>query len=83
VVRVPAPFPLPPIPMRLPRWGGEEGVDVEEQEPEVDNSFIKKMRDQGFDENLIHMGLKVANNHSRTRSDALRIGENYIREMAK
>ena len=89
--RIPAPFPLPPFPMKLPergdfRGGGEDEEDEDEEEEKKqphDVEFISRLRDEGYQDDLIKMGLKVADNHSRTRKEALKIGENYIREMAK
>lgn len=56
-----------------------------ENSPEVDPDveFYEKLRKEGFDDDLIEKGIKVANNHSRERREALKIGENYVREMSK
>jgi len=78
-MRIPLPFPLPPIPIKLP-----EVKKVKEkviQDPEVE--FISKMRSEGFNEELIEMGLKVAKNHLRTPKEAYKIGAEYIRSMSK
>ena len=75
MMRFPPFFPKPPF-LR-------EEEEEEEGEEEVDTAFRRKMKSEGFDPDLVEMGIKVANNHSRTRERALKIGENYIREMAK
>ena len=79
--RFPFPPPRPPLP-------GESLFPEEEEEEDVENEetsreFIGKMKSKGFDPELINMGLKVAKNHMRPPEEAYRIGENYIREMAK
>jgi len=76
---LPAFFPRPPLPRML--FGGEEEEEIIHRPS--DGEFKRKMESEGFDPELIEMGIKVANNHSRDREDALRIGENYIREMSK
>jgi len=77
---------LPPFPARPP-LPGESLFPKEEEEMESNKSdegeFIGKMKSEGFDSELINMGLKVAKNHMRSPEEAYRIGENYIREMAK
>ena len=76
---------LPPFPPRLP-FPGEflfpEEEEIEDNKPD-EGEFIRKMKSKGFDPELINMGLKVAKNHMRPPEEAYRIGENYIREMAK
>ena len=83
---LPSPFPLPPIPMGVlpkPRWDGEEEEEEMENEEVVGEEFKNRMRSKGFDPELIEMGLKVAKNHMRPSEEAFKIGENYIKEMAK
>ena len=80
-MRVPAPFPFPPVLIKLPevrRYIEEEGDKTEDE-----GEFTNRLRGQGYDEDLIGMGLKVAKNHMRPREEAFRIGENYIREMSR
>ena len=83
---LPAPPPGPPIPGRL-LFGSskveDEGDEGEEDQEVLDRRFKGRLKKEGFDPELIDMGMKVADNHSRSREDALKIGENYIREMAK
>jgi len=69
--------PLPGEPLFLEEEEETEGNELDEGE------FIGKMKSEGFDSELINMGLKVAKNHMRPPEEAYRIGENYIREMAK
>lgn len=76
---LPALFPRLPLPGVL--FGKEEEEEIVHRPP--DSEFKRKMRSAGFNSELIEMGIKVADNHSRDREDALKIGENYIREMAK
>ena len=80
---LPAPFPGPPLP--LP--GGLLEIGGEEDEPEVgmslDGAFRNRMKTEGFNPELVEMGLKVAKNHMRPVEEAFKIGENYIKEMAK
>ena len=71
--------PFPPRPFPAPFFFQEE----EEDTGDLDEEFIEKMNQEGFNSDLIEMGLKVANNHSRSREEALKIGENYIREMSR
>ena len=78
---LPIPFPGPPIPGRLLFGGNEE--EEERDEEEIDRGFKNRMKSEGYEPDLVEMGIKVANNHSRSREDALKIGENYIKEMAK
>jgi len=73
---LPPGFPRPP-------FSREEDEEEEDDEEHTDGDFRRKLRSEGFDPELVEMGIKVANNHSRSREDALRIGENYIRGMAK
>jgi len=80
---LPAPFPNPPVPGRLFSREVDEEVDEVEPRSDPDEEFKGRLRSEGFDPELIGMGLKVADNHSRNRKEALKIGENYIREMAK
>lgn len=68
--------PRPPLP-------GESPFEVEEEETNTDEAFKERMKSKGFDLELIEMGLKVARNHMKEPEDAYKIGENYIREMAK
>jgi len=76
---------LPALPPRLPLpgilFGGNEEEEIVHRSS--DSEFKRRMESEGFDPELIKMGIKVADNHSRDREDALRIGENYIREMSK
>lgn len=76
---------LPALPPRLPLpgilFGGGEEEEIVHRPS--DGEFKRKMESEGFDSELIEMGIKVANNHSRDREDALKIGEKYIREMSK
>lgn len=74
------PFPGPPIPLKLPEFEREEEEEVI-QDPEVE--FVKRMKQEGHDEELIQMGLKVAKNHLRTPAEAYKIGTEYIRSMSK
>lgn len=78
-MRIPLPFPGPPLPLRLPEVGREEPEVAED--PGVE--FVRRMRQEGYEDELIVMGLKVARNHLRTEAEAYQIGENYIREMAR
>ena len=81
-------FPFPPPRLPLPgeslfpeeEEGNEE--EIEAKGPD-EGEFIGEMKSKGFDPELINMGLKVAKNHMRPPEEAYRIGENYIREMAK
>jgi len=77
--RFPFPPPRPPFP--------SESLFPEEEEIESNKSdeeeFIGKMKSEGFDSGLINMGLKVAKNHMRSPEQAYKIGEEYIRSMAK
>ena len=76
--KLPSLLPRPPLPGES-LFPEEEDVENEETSRE----FIGKMKSKGFDPELINMGLKVAKNHMRPPEEAYRIGENYIREMAK
>ena len=82
---LPMPPPGPPIPggLLFGSNGEEEEEEEEESGEEVDRDFRKKMESEGYEPDLVEMGIKVANNHSRTREEALKIGEHYIKEMAK
>jgi len=71
-------FPKPPFLFQSDDEGEEEP-----DEKEVIIAFRKKMRSEGFDPDLVEMGVKMANNHMRPPEEAFKIGENYIREMAK
>jgi len=77
------PFPPPRPPLPGESLFPEEEEAKEEEEADVNKEFIGKMKSEGFDPELINMGLKVARNHMRPPEEAYRIGENYIREMAK
>ena len=67
-----------------PSIGGEELEDFPSgATTKAKEEFLRRMREEGFDEELITMGLKVAANHLREPEDAYRIGANYVREMAK
>ena len=81
IFRIPAPFPLPPVPITIGRERGNHHEEEVVQDPGVE--FLRKMRSEGFGDELIEMGIKVAGNHMRPPEEAYRIGENYIREMAK
>jgi len=77
--RLPSILPRPPLP-------GESLFHEEEEEPEtmdLDNEFRARLRSEGYDSDLIEMGLKVMKNHLRTPEEAFEIGRNYIKEMAK
>ena len=78
-MRIPLPFPGPPLPLRLPEVGREEPEVAED--PGVE--FVRRMRQEGYEDELIVMGLKVARNHLRTPEQAYKIGAEYIRSMAK
>ena len=82
-MRVPAPFPLPPILIRLPEVRRHIEEEDEEKEKPHDVEFISRLRGEGYQDDLIKMGLKVARNHMRPLEEAYRIGSNYVREMAK
>ena len=74
---------LPPFPPRPP-LPGESLLEVEEEEiMDLDSEFRAKLKSEGYDPDLIEMGLKVAHNHMRSPEEAFRIGRNYIKEMAK
>ena len=77
MLRPPPFFPRPPF------LREQEEEEEEEDEKEVSSDFRRKMKSEGFDPALVEMGIKVANNHMRPPEQAFRIGENYIREMAK
>ena len=79
---LPLPFPGPPLPGGL-LLGSNEEEEEEESEEEVDRGFRRKMKTEGYEPDLVEMGIKVANNHSRTREDALKIGAEYIKSMSK
>jgi len=72
---------FPPSPLDLLR--GEEIEEVDPPVPITFEGFRSRLAREGYDENLIEMGIKVAQNHMRPPEEAFRIGENYIREMAK
>ena len=80
---LPALFPRPPLPGKFFSRGEEEEEGEEEDREGLDLSFKGKLTSEGFEPKLVEMGLKVADNHSRRRGEALKIGENYVREMAK
>ena len=75
-------LPLPPRPP-LPGEALFEVKEEDEGDGSLDRAFKNRLKTEGFDPELVEMGIKVANNHSRSREDALKIGENYIKEMAK
>ncbi len=50
---------------------------------ELDRAFKERLRREGFSPQLIALGLKIADNLSQSREEALKAGERYIREMAK
>ena len=78
--RLPSILPRPPLPGES--LFGEE----EEEEPEagdLDNEFRVKLRSEGYDPDLIEMGLKVMKNHLRTPEEAFEIGRNYVKEMSR
>ena len=79
---LPAPFPGPPLPLRFPiknpaLEAGGQGA------PDLDKDFIKRLTTEGFNSEVIKMGLKVANTYSQSRKKALSLGEKYVREMSK
>ena len=78
---LPAMFPKPPLPGIMFREEEEEEEKVDHNS--LDEAFRSKMKSKGFDPELVEMGLKVADNLSRSREEALKVGENYIREMSK
>lgn len=49
----------------------------------ADEDFQKRLEAEGIEPELIKLGLRVADNYSRTREEALRIAERYVREMSK
>ena len=73
-------FPLPPGFPKPPFFQEEEEDGGEE---ETDGDFRRKMESEGFNPDLVEMGIKVAKNHMRPPEEAFKIGENYIKEMAK
>ena len=78
--RLPSILPRPPLP-------GESLFPEEEEEEletrDLDNEFRAGLRSEGYDPNLIEMGLKVMRNHLRTPEEAFEIGKNYVKEMSK
>lgn len=80
-------FRLPSIPPRPPLPGESLFPEKEEEEePEagdLDNEFRVKLRSEGYDPDLIEMGLKVMKNHLRTPEEAFEIGRNYVKEMSR
>ena len=76
MLRLPPGFPRPPF---LREEEEEEG----DSEEETDSDFRRRMKSAGFDPELVEMGVKVAKNHMRPSEEAYKIGENYIKEMAK
>jgi len=80
MLRLPSILPRPPLP------GEPLFPEEEEEEPEamdLDNEFRGRLRSEGYDSDLIEMGLKVMKNHLRTPEEAFEIGKNYVKEMAK
>ena len=75
--------PRPPLPGELPTVEMEEEEEVEHVEDNLDEEFKRKMKTEGFNEELIEMGIKVARNHLKTPGQAFKIGEEYIRSMSK
>jgi len=45
--------------------------------------FRELMRDEGYNEELIDMGVRVMLNHIKSKREAFQIGENYIKTMSK
>lgn len=78
------PFPpRPPLPGE-PLFRGEDREDEEKVEArDLDNKFRVGLKSEGYDLELIEMGLKVMKNHLRTPEEAFEIGKNYVREMSK
>ena len=94
---IPAPPPGPPIPLRLP-LAQEESTEEETPEPPkgearipsvgdsrrpLEERFKRELGGEGYDGELVEMGVKVMRNHLRTEEEAFEIGRNYVREMAK
>lgn len=50
---------------------------------ELDREFKERLSAEGFSPELIGLGLRLADNYSRSREEALKLGEKYIREMSK
>ena len=71
--------PFPPAPP-IPKFIRDEGEEVDQP---LDEVFTSEMTSQGFDPELVKMGLKVVKNHMRPPEEAFKIGANYIREMAR
>lgn len=76
--KLPLLIPRPPLP-------GESFLEVEgeEEATDPDSEFRSKLRSEGYDKELVEMGLKVMKNHMRPKEEAFEIGRNYIKEMAK
>jgi len=79
-------FRFPSFPPRPPLPG--ESLFPGEKEEEIgtrglDSEFRAKLKSEGYDPDLIEMGLKVMKNHLRTPEEAFEIGRNYVKEMAK
>jgi len=76
-------FPFPPPRLPLPGEPLFEERDEEEVDRNLDSEFRTKLKSEGYDPELIEMGLKVMKNHLRTAAEAFQIGRNYIKEMSK
>jgi len=73
-------LPRPPLPGEsLLRGEDEEEVEVKD----LDSNFRTRLKSEGYDPDLVEMGLKVMKNHLRTPEEAFEIGRNYVKEMAK
>jgi len=81
--RFPSLLPRPPLPGE-PLFRGEDGEDEEKVvTKDLDSNFRHRLKSEGYDPELIEMGLKVMKNHLRTPEEAFQIGKNYVKEMAK
>ena len=83
VFKFPSPPPRPPLP-------GEFPFEVESDEElkeslglTTEQAFREEMAAQGYNLELIEMGVKVALNHLKTPTEAFRIGREYVRSMSK
>ena len=78
--RLPSILPRPPLPGEslFPEEKGEEPETMD-----LDNEFRIRLKSEGYDPELVEMGLKVMKNHLRTPEEAFEIGRNYVKEMAK
>lgn len=76
-------IPKPPLPGEPPFEVDEEEDEKEEDIDNLDNEFRISLRTEGYDPELVEMGLKVMKNHMRPKEEAFRIGKEYIRSMSK